>query len=513
MLEEENLNENLVVNTMIRSTVIIDREMEHFKAEHEGDIILNDIMLLEEMGYEKKMINKVYILLKPENMERALDYMTEIDGIYQHDFFESNNKSKDVGLCFICKKPKRFHINYDPNLLEDDIKENNLKEENELLIDDKNEKISITDKDEIEINNICNVCYDDIERENIKFNLLPCGHICCTECWSNYLKTLISEAKVERVKCVEHSCNAEIPEEFILKHINNEEKLIEKYNRFKIRASIFKDPNKKQCPEPDCESYLEKGNKKYVKCKIGHEYCFECLRKPHGNSTCEEFMEKEFNIWKVGKRVKKCPRCKIYTEKNEGCNHMTCTSCKYQWCWLCEEQYSYGHYDRGKCKGYQFTVADNLKEANLIQPQIGINNDIAPINRNNINNNRRNRNNRNREETNCFCLHSIFPKIFKMPLRRKINSCSTKYLYIFLMWSTGFFYFFLNSLFLCPALDSTHIDNCCSIFICVFMGIPLSICYHILFTGLITPFLLISFFYPNFINYITKFLCIRPLCY
>ena len=41
---------------------------------------------------------------------------------------------------------------------------------------------------------------------------------------------------------------------------------------------------------------------------------------------------------------------------------MTCVNCKYQWCWLCEEQYNYGHYDSGKCAGHQFTKADNLEE-------------------------------------------------------------------------------------------------------------------------------------------------------
>ena len=55
----------------------------------------------------------------------------------------------------------------------------------------------------------------------------------------------------------------------------------------------------------------------------------------------------------------------MYTEKNEGCNHMTCISCKYQWCWLCEGEYRYGHYDSGKCKGLQFARADNLKCACL----------------------------------------------------------------------------------------------------------------------------------------------------
>ena len=74
-------------------------------------------------------------------------------------------------------------------------------------------------------------------------------------------------------------------------------------------------------------------------------------------------MEKEFLKWKKKRRVKRCPKCNIYTEKNEGCNHMTCVSCKYQWCWLCEGEYTYDHYNTGKCEGFQFVRADNIKEA------------------------------------------------------------------------------------------------------------------------------------------------------
>ena len=67
---------------------------------------------------------------------------------------------------------------------------------------------------------------------------------------------------------------------------------------------------------------------------------------------------------KKNKNLKQCPRCKIYTEKNEGCNHMTCTNCKFQWCWLCEGKYEYGHYSQGKCRGLQFSNARNVEEAN-----------------------------------------------------------------------------------------------------------------------------------------------------
>lgn len=33
---------------------------------------------------------------------------------------------------------------------------------------------------------------------------------------------------------------------------------------------------------------------------------------------------------------------------------MTCVECQYQWCWLCNGEYSSTHYYNGKCKGLQF---------------------------------------------------------------------------------------------------------------------------------------------------------------
>ena len=486
-----NNNEN-----NLRDSTLIDNEMKQFISEHEGDMIINDIILLEDMGYERKMINKIYILLKPENMERAIDYMTEIDGIYQHDFFESNHKSKDKDLCFICKMPRKCHINYLPNDLDNNDQYN--VEENDLLLTE-NKKDSITlnikNEDDIMINNICNVCFEDVEGEDLKFNLLPCNHVCCTECWTNYLKSLINEAKVDRIKCVEYKCKEEIPEDFIFKHINNDEKLIEKYNKFKIRANILKDPNKKFCPEPDCESFLEKNSEeKYVQCKNGHEFCFECLRKPHGNSSCEQFMEKEFMTWKKDKRVKRCPRCKIYTEKNEGCNHMTCTSCKYQWCWLCEEEYTYGHYDGGKCKGFQFTKADNLEEAKktLDYSRSLLNYDYAYNNR----------------DTNCcFSLNTIFPCFFTVPRNIRINSCQ-RFQYSFLMWFIGFLGITYFTLFDSPMFN--HANKSCGLFIMVIIiGFTLFIPYQLLFTCLITPFILICFVSESFFKLLLKFLCMN----
>jgi hypothetical protein len=44
----------------------------------EGKSIKADIELLCNMGFDRKMVNKVYLLLSPESIERAVDYMTVI---------------------------------------------------------------------------------------------------------------------------------------------------------------------------------------------------------------------------------------------------------------------------------------------------------------------------------------------------------------------------------------------------------------------------------------------------
>mgnify|MGYP002627348373 CR=1 FL=1 len=71
----------------------------------------------------------------------------------------------------------------------------------------------------------CDVCYDEINEEDKKLNTIPCGHLFCTHCWFNYLKTSIIEAKVDNIRCMDHECNEIITDEFILKHISENKEL------------------------------------------------------------------------------------------------------------------------------------------------------------------------------------------------------------------------------------------------------------------------------------------------
>ena len=76
--EEEEIN---LLSSKLDITPYISNE--------ESDIIKADMALLKEMGYDQKIINKVYIIISPPNIETAIDIMTPVNGIYHHDFFEN----------------------------------------------------------------------------------------------------------------------------------------------------------------------------------------------------------------------------------------------------------------------------------------------------------------------------------------------------------------------------------------------------------------------------------------
>ena len=498
-----------------------------------GDLIKSDIQLLNEMGFDKIMINKVYILLKPDNINRAIDYMTQINGIYQHNFFRNNVKNKDQNICFICKNPKSKHLDYIPEDLIDDININIIpteKKYNDLIIDENENSNNINNS---ENKNLCIVCFEKLIDEELEFNKVECGHVCCSQCWSNYLKILIREAKVEHIKCISYQCNYILSDEFILKHIKEDKNIVEKYEKFKKKLEILNDKNKKQCPFPDCDSYLEKNtneknniennnnisnvntitnintnisnfNENYVECKNGHKFCFECLKPWHGTETCEKMIEKDFANWKKDKIVKRCPKCKMYTEKNEGCNHMTCPECEYQWCWLCEGEYKYGHFESGKCKGYQFIKADNLKQAIIIRKREKRNiknicrtliTQVIDVDINNT--------------CCCISVREIFPMFYDNMNIYSVSFYSNLFRYFVIFLAFFFGFFFVVGLSIGNFIHNQNI-KCHTFTFCIaaFISFFYFISYQIIFSIIISPFLLVAIIFPRFIQDILYFFAI-----
>jgi hypothetical protein len=200
-----------------------------------------------------------------------------------------------------------------------------------------------------------------------KNKIKKCGHAFCSNCWYDFLSIKIKENKLPLIKCLNYNCKEKLKDKFIINLLKSDIDLIRKFKRYKLELEIINDPNKKLCPYPNCDSYLElkQIRNKDVKCKNNHTFCFECLKKPHGKLPCNENLDKSMEEYAKNNFVKKCPKCSIITEKNNGCNQIICTKCRYQWCWLCNEEYNVEHFRQGKCKGFQFYRPKNEKEIQL----------------------------------------------------------------------------------------------------------------------------------------------------
>ena len=326
--------------------------------------------LLKDMGFDEEIINTIYNNMNPIDLQEAIDYLNKNErGQFTHSFLVNENN-----VCTICGKGRNAHES-DTLFVENENNEQNNDDDVDIfdsLLDIigrrnnnssnrfnayektyKNTRNSSGGKNGF-LEKECGICADKIESPNKVF--LKCGHYFCVDCWTDYLTEKISNANVAKILCMQHGCGTILESDFIKKILEGNKDLIEKYDKFLQRKKMLEQSDKfKFCPFPDCEGYAEKkGKDKYVKCNFGHEFCFECGNPPHGKKKCEDMLDKEFEKWRSQKIVKRCPCCRMWTEKNEGCNHMTCVECRFQWCWLCQKPYNYNHFYEGACNGLQF---------------------------------------------------------------------------------------------------------------------------------------------------------------
>ena len=438
----------------------------------EFDGILNEKESLENMGFPRPLIDKIYSVMHPANIEEALDYLNKND----KDKFTHSYIPNASNVCSICgykrsdhqiddlinapvekkeekKEEKKLNVLDDDDLIkDDDYNDDDMDEDIRNMMNKYRNKFSNNNYEDYnykyESAKECGVCMETIESKDIPKIKLPCKHYFCIDCWKEYLKEKINNANVYKLTCMQSKCNFILEEKFIKAILDQDVDLQQKYDKFLNRKKLM-DSNKKIkfCPFPDCDGYAEKKFKKYVKCNNGHEFCFECGAAPHGLKACSKIIDEGFEEWKSHTLVKRCPNCKFWTEKNEGCNHMTCSQCRFQWCWVCEKECVAGHYEFGPCKGLHFERVNNDEDAKRLM----------------------------RENCNCCCV---------------IGWLITNFIYLLI-------YLFMMPCFYLAVLGFKYLDdynNCGSIVFYSMSFLPFFICYEILFTCYIIVFTVIGFF-------------------
>ncbi|EFA83669.1 hypothetical protein PPL_02735 [Heterostelium album PN500] len=182
----------------------------------------------------------------------------------------------------------------------------------------------------------CSICYCDID-EPIEFF---CGHRFCRGCISEYLIASINDGNgiVSPIRCCATGCPVMIDQVTIAS-------LIPDRNADHLKQMFINDAasltRSKWCTSRGCKRlFYPKGLKDcipYSPCHCKNIICIYCGKNElHWPSPCDHsFMQEDdfANYLWMAQNTTLCFNCKYPIQRNEGCNHMTCTKCRYEFCY------------------------------------------------------------------------------------------------------------------------------------------------------------------------------------
>lgn len=239
---------------------------------------------------------------------------------------------------------------------------------------------SVTSPDEISLSpgdldaSLCDICMCSISVFEDPVDM-PCGHDFCRGCWESFLNLKIQEGEAHNIFCPAYECFQLVPVDIIESVVSKE--MDKRYLQFDIKAFVENNPAIKWCPTAGCERAVrltKQGSNPSgsdtlsfpllrapaVDCGKGHLFCWECLGEAHEPCDCQtwknwlqkitemkpeelvgvsEAYEDAANCLWLLTNSKPCANCKSPIQKNEGCNHMQCAKCKYDFCWICLEEW------------------------------------------------------------------------------------------------------------------------------------------------------------------------------
>lgn len=248
----------------------------------------------------------------------------------------------------------------------------------------KNKEYQITNPKTRDIsfknNFFCTICCEEKSTETFS---LECDHEYCIGCYRHYIEDKLYTGNI--INCM--GCSLALKNDDIDKIMGHPSST--KLMLSSIKSFVSKhNRNYKWCPFADCNciihlkdtsllpEYSRLHYSPFVKCSNLHKFCFTCGFEIHAPADCiitTEWVKKarveSENLNWVLSHTKECPKCSVNIEKDGGCNHMVCSSCKYEFCWICERDWAPHGNSFYQCTLYKI---DENNNSNNSKPTEGV---------------------------------------------------------------------------------------------------------------------------------------------
>lgn len=176
-----------------------------------------------------------------------------------------------------------------------------------------------------------------------------CNLPVCNECLETYVETQLLDLGNVRIGCPNADCKSAIFQEEIRRLLQSKPDLRDRFDRWLV--DMNGDPCRKTCPRCCAVTEVDPAQLKdrrvarhglRVQCSACQlEWCFPCQAPWHEGIKCKQYRAGDVLLknWTVqfqnGQRnAQRCPKCKVYVQRNEGCDHMTCR-CGMEFCYRC----------------------------------------------------------------------------------------------------------------------------------------------------------------------------------
>ncbi|KAK6488473.1 putative E3 ubiquitin-protein ligase RNF144A-A isoform X1 [Huso huso] len=215
----------------------------------------------------------------------------------------------------------------------------------------------------------CKLCLGEFPLEQMT-TITQCQCIFCTLCLKQYVELLIKEGLEAAISCPDAACpqHGHLQENEIECMVAAD--IMQRYKKLQFEREVLLDPCRTWCPSSSCQAVcqlkeMEPPALQLVQCTACNlEFCSACKANWHPEQVCQEnvpmtsFLPGETSSFYKSDEddapIKRCPKCKVYIERDEGCAQMMCKNCKHAFCWYClgslDDDFLLIHYDKGPCR-------------------------------------------------------------------------------------------------------------------------------------------------------------------